>query len=146
MKIDYTIPVKIAYDMMDSRKTYADYQKEYIRVYRKYMWLNDLEKPWAKDVIGEWYSRLEFAWKNIIDIDGQLIACSDMLGIKNRFVFIQIARIYATLYKDEPMDYVKSEDVEKLIELLEDNEYNGECLSPFEIRSYIWKREWDKIM
>ena len=89
MKIDYTIPVKIAYDLMDSRKAYADYQKEYIRVYRKYAF----SKPWEIDLIKEWYSRLEFTWKEMCGIDKQLMACADMLGV-NRFVFIRIARIY----------------------------------------------------
>lgn len=145
MKIDYTIPVKIAYDLMDSRKAYADYQKEYIRVYRKYAF----SKPWEIDLIKEWYSRLEFTWKEMCGIDKQLMACADMLGV-NRFVFIRIARIYSVLYKDmkNPMEYLDSDDnndIEKMIGILNDDNYNGECLSPSEIRVYIRKNQWDKL-
>ena len=146
MKIDYTVPVKIAYEMMDERNWYSVCQEDYVRIYRKYMFSGDLDKSIIKDVIDEYQSRLEFAWDKVCELDKQLLICANMLGIDNRFVFIQIARIYMTLYKDDSMDYVKSETAEKLIELLQDNEYNGDCLAPSEIKHYVIKHEWDKVM
>lgn len=149
--INYQIPTNIAYEMMDCIKEYQDYAYEYVRTYRRYMFLGELKKWWAKDVIEERYSTLEFTWNKICELDGKLESCSNMIGV-DRFKFFQVVRILKkidedcfTSGEDEIQWFFYDEEVEKILDCLDDWEYNGKCLSPEEIKAYLRTNRWENL-
>ena len=151
MNVNLIVPCEIAWELMKEREYYADYQHMYVETYKKYCSKGELHEPWAKDQLKDDYQRLEFTWNGLCKIDSQLLKCAEMLGV-SRFVFIQVVRIYKTLYKDSlnPMDYLSNEQIERIITCLEDGvyytgTYNGGCYSPEEIRTYLRRGEWSKV-
>ena len=136
-EINYNVPLTIVYDMFEAIQDYTEYQFDYVRIYRKYMFLNELEKPWAKDVIDEWYSRVDYAWQKICRLDRRLLDCCNMVGIGNRFKLFQVARII----KNRDIS-VGNEQVERIIDELGDWEYNGIDYAPSEIRSMLRRHDW----
>ena len=136
-EINYNVPLNIVYDMFEDIQDYTEYQFDYVRIWRKYMWLDELEKPWAKDITDEYYSRLKFVWNKICELDRRLLDCCNMVGIGNRFKLFQVARII----KNRGIS-VDNEQVERIIDELGDWEYNGGEYAPSELKTMLRKANW----
>lgn len=144
MFLNFTVPYDIAWELMRTRNLYSKRQRKYVQTYSRWYSAPVNQKKYIEPYLDDAYRLLEQTWNELCGYDAQLHACAEMLSV-NRFSFFQAIRIFNRIGKMNP----ESHQIGHIIHALNNDGtyymYNGNCFSPEEIVSLLWRGKWSKV-